>query len=287
MLRVFSLNCGRLGGVVAGICVCVVGMGAARGDEGDAGREPFEAPRTEAELRWLMDQSDAQQFQMFEEAEGPPRGRGQPGFVWPQGVAPELERIQRELGGSAVEQFPSLRNGEPRGAKPPATADPRQAADAREGGVQEAPPWGGAPAAEQDRRKVEALREAASQLDVMANRLEHWSCTTRPMHCGSRRSDCGWMRGAWSKAPKRRGRWVSCVMAKTGARDRCNCGSVARNVASRRRRGWRRRWRSRTWRPFRRGRVSSERVFLTTRQGGRLAVAGEWRDIWGHARPYR
>jgi hypothetical protein len=164
MSRVYGSTRG-LGGVVVGICVfVVVGMGAARGDEGDAAREPFEAPRTEAELRWLMDQAEAQRFRLIEGAEDPPRGRGQRGFVWPQDVAPELERIQRDLGGSAVEQFPSLR-GEPRGAKPPA-------AGAREAGVQEAPPWGGPPAAEQDRRKVEALREAASQLDVTANRLE-------------------------------------------------------------------------------------------------------------------
>src|SRR5688500_2219471 len=102
-----------------------------------------------------MDQAEAERFQLIEGAEEPPRVSGQGRFVWPKDAAPELERIQRELGGSAVEQFPSLR-----GAK-------RQAADG-----QEAPPWPGAPAATQDRRKVEALREAASQLDMTANRLE-------------------------------------------------------------------------------------------------------------------
>jgi hypothetical protein len=64
---------------------------------------------------------------------------------WPAPIAQDLQRIQKALGGSVVEEFPSLR------AKP-------QAAGAASGSLQ--------------RRAVAALREAAAQLDVTANRLE-------------------------------------------------------------------------------------------------------------------
>lgn len=66
-------------------------------------------------------------------------------------VAEELRRIQRDLGGSAVEAFPSLR--EERGH----VIRMRGAASGPAGPSREA---------------VEALREAASQLDTTANRLE-------------------------------------------------------------------------------------------------------------------
>lgn len=71
-----------------------------------------------------------------------------PGAVLQEVVSPptaeELRQIQQSLGGSAVEQFPSLR-AERRGPTPLEASS---------------------------RRAVEALRESASQLDAAANRLE-------------------------------------------------------------------------------------------------------------------
>jgi hypothetical protein len=76
--------------------------------------------------------------------------------AWPEEAAPELRRIQRALGGSIVEGFGEL----PRGAPRPATADDQRAGPANQ------------PSGRQRQRAVEALREAAAQLDMSANRLE-------------------------------------------------------------------------------------------------------------------
>jgi hypothetical protein len=66
---------------------------------------------------------------------------------WPAPIAQDLQRIQRELGGSVVEQFPSLRGVRPQSARLLSSTSPH-------------------------REAVGALREAASQLDMTANRLE-------------------------------------------------------------------------------------------------------------------
>ncbi len=95
------------GGAVLAALVCVVGVRAVLGDE------------------------------------TPPVRQVEGRCVWPGGVAPELKRIQEELGGSVVEGFSGLRSAKPQAAK-----------------------------AAGRRREVEALREAASLLDVTANRLE-------------------------------------------------------------------------------------------------------------------
>jgi hypothetical protein len=84
-------------------------------------------------------------------ADPTPSGPGAPLETIPGPMTEELRRIQRDLGGSAVERFPSLREDRGRllrmrGEASPPTVQPRQA--------------------------VEALREAASQLDTTANRLE-------------------------------------------------------------------------------------------------------------------
>jgi hypothetical protein len=89
--------------------------------------------------------------------------------AWPAEVAPELQRIQQELGGSIVRGYSTDWNEDaaaPKGvAQPPATAAPRQA--------------GGAVWASDDSGRsrgvalrIEALREAATKLDAMANALE-------------------------------------------------------------------------------------------------------------------
>lgn len=67
----------------------------------------------------------------------------------PAPVAEELRQIQRSLGGSAVEAFPSLRD-----AEPPLTAS------------------GPAAPTRQQRQAIDALRESAAELDATANRLE-------------------------------------------------------------------------------------------------------------------
>jgi hypothetical protein len=67
-------------------------------------------------------------------------------------VAEELRQIQRSLGGSAVEQFPSLKDPESRPASAPVVASPL--------------------AGPHQRGVIEALRMAATQLDDIANRLE-------------------------------------------------------------------------------------------------------------------
>jgi hypothetical protein len=73
-------------------------------------------------------------------------------------VAEELRQIQRSLGGSAVEQFPSLKDPESRPAPAPAAS----------------------PLAGPHRRGViEALRMAATQLDDIANRLERMELYSR------------------------------------------------------------------------------------------------------------
>jgi len=70
-----------------------------------------------------------------------------PTFSTPGGLPPEILRVQQELGGSVVNQFPSLQPGEPLPqykAAPPSNA----------------------------RQLVEALRDAAWTMDSWANRLE-------------------------------------------------------------------------------------------------------------------
>ncbi len=76
----------------------------------------------------------------------------------PGPVSEELRRIQRDLGGSATEAFPSLR--EQRGRL------------LRMRGAASEP-------AVQSRQAVEALRDAASQLDTTANRLERLELYTQ------------------------------------------------------------------------------------------------------------
>src|SRR5690349_8532760 len=83
-----------------------------------------------------------------------------PPYAWPGEVAPELQRIQRELGGSAVDRFDALKE-----ATTPAWATDRNGAwDARVPNrpavapySAQAPGWG--------QPQVESLREAASQID--------------------------------------------------------------------------------------------------------------------------
>ena len=90
-----------------------------------------------------------------------------PAYAWPGEVAPELERIRRELGGSAVDRFEALKDP----ATPHWAPDRDRNHDGRRPNPAEAKPslslaprW--------ERPQVQSLREVASQLDMAANRLE-------------------------------------------------------------------------------------------------------------------
>jgi len=74
-------------------------------------------------------------------------------------VAEELRQIQRSLGGSAVEQFPSLKDPASRPASAPVATSPLAGPHRR--GV------------------IEAIRMAATQLDDIANRLERMELYAR------------------------------------------------------------------------------------------------------------
>ena len=90
-------------------------------------------------------------------------GSAEASEAWPAEMAPELRRIQRELGGSVVEGFGEMGADVGDGvqaAKPPAAADLRRAAGGR--------------SEREQRAAVEALREASEQLDMSANRLERF-----------------------------------------------------------------------------------------------------------------
>jgi hypothetical protein len=106
-------------------------------------RAPFESPLTPQERRWLMDQYERRGGARLRPVpREEPADVGAPTDVQ-RGLGPELRRIQRELGGSAVEAFPWQ------------GMDNRGSAKAQAGGD-----------------AVAALRGAAWQLDVAANRLE-------------------------------------------------------------------------------------------------------------------
>jgi hypothetical protein len=74
-------------------------------------------------------------------------------------VAEELRQIQRSLGGSAVDQFPSLKDSGSRSGSAPVATSPI--------------------AGLHQRHIVEALRMAATQLDDIANRLERMELYAR------------------------------------------------------------------------------------------------------------
>lgn len=84
--------------------------------------------------------------------------------AWPAGVAPELQRIQRELGGSAVDRFEALKET----AGPAWATDHARSSDERrpsDAASERKAPWVGRP-------QIETLRDAAGQIDILANRLE-------------------------------------------------------------------------------------------------------------------
>jgi hypothetical protein len=99
----------------------------------------------------------------------------------------EVRAIQRELGGSAVEEYPSLRRGEvatpwwqrfsgaPDNAAPTASDSPRREAPRGWAATDESavvPALASAPS-RRELTRINALRESAAELDKTANRLEH------------------------------------------------------------------------------------------------------------------
>jgi hypothetical protein len=91
--------------------------------------------------------------------------------AWPGGLAPELQRIQQDLGGSAVDRFEALK--ETSSDAWATDAEPRPAARAAERRPSAITPSGRAtPAPWVGRPQIDTLRDAAGQLDALANRLE-------------------------------------------------------------------------------------------------------------------
>ena len=101
--------------------------------------------------REMLDRIDAQRFQPITPANEPrPSVDPATAFDGDPRLPPEVRQIQESLGGPAIDQFPALRKPQASRADIRSWADSAHRASA-----------------------VQALREAASQLDMTANRLEH------------------------------------------------------------------------------------------------------------------
>lgn len=126
------------------IAVAALGSLPCRAEGEDA---PFDHPLTPEEGRYLLDRADEKRWQIHPQEK--PSAQPVQLQMHPETLSPELKQIQRALGGSVVDQVVP-----PQGPSETVTVSTPAAPESR---VQE---------------KIDALRDAAWQLDAAAHQLE-------------------------------------------------------------------------------------------------------------------
>jgi hypothetical protein len=156
-------NHGRFTLLVAGLISSTISGGNVTAEESSASAQDFSAEATDRDSalellrhpetrRWMLDRLDAERGQSITPI-NEPKSTWTPNEPTPLdgGLPAAVRQIQESLGGPAVNQFPTLNAGQTNQNPIPAPSDASR-------------PHPSIP--------VEALREAATQLDATANRLE-------------------------------------------------------------------------------------------------------------------
>jgi hypothetical protein len=158
---IFNHGCSAL--LIASLISSTISGGNVTAEESSASAQDFSAEATDRDSalellrdpetrRWMLDRLDAERGQSITPV-NEPKSTWTPNEPTPLdgGLPAAVRQIQESLGGPAVNQFPTLNPGQANQNPTPAPSDASR-------------PHPSVP--------VEALREAATQLDATANRLE-------------------------------------------------------------------------------------------------------------------